>query len=158
MELELNTFGAMLAYAMHLESESAAFYEKAGERAASPALATLFQTLAADALRRRETLERVRQENVTEMILTPIHDFHARDYAPAFSVPQGDEPLRDAARVIEETRERYYLAATGKTELAEAARALARLGRGNQEHRQRLAALAIAEVPEETHGQTRGRT
>jgi len=143
MELELNTFGSMLAYAMQLEAQAAAFYEKAARQAAAPDLAALFQTLAADATRRRETVERVRRENVTEMILTPIHDFHARDYALNVAVPGGDARLRDAALAIEETIERYHLAARGKTELAEAGRALARLARGNQEHRQRLAVLAI---------------
>jgi len=143
MELELNTFGAILEYGMHLEQQTAHAYEVAAAKAQTPDLATALAELAAEAQKRRQTLARVRRENVTEMILNPIHDFHSTDYAPDWTMPNGDAALRAAALQIESTKERYYDTARAKTELAEAARALRRLAQGNRANADRLGEIAV---------------
>lgn len=69
---ELGTFGAVIRFAIDLESRAVAFYQ---------ALADGGQTAAPDALqalvrahkKRQQQLEQMRRENVTEMILEPIH-------------------------------------------------------------------------------------
>ncbi|MGB9593482.1 MAG: hypothetical protein ACPL7R_05020, partial [Anaerolineae bacterium] len=86
MELEINTFGAILQYGMYLEQESARFYAQAAQAAQNAGLRQALAELAEEAQRRHKTLERIRRENVTEMILTPIHDFRSRDYQPEFQV------------------------------------------------------------------------
>lgn len=143
MELEINNFGAILQYGMYLEQESERFYTEAAQRAASGALRQTLAELAEEAQRRQKALERVRRENVTEMILTPIHDFHSRDYRPDFQVVSGDEALRNAAVALETAKARYYADARQRTELAEAGRALGRLARGSQEAVDALTSLAL---------------
>lgn len=143
MELEISNFGAVLQYGMYLEQESARFYAGAAERAQNGALRQTLADLAEEAQRRLKTLERIRRENVTEMILTPIHDFHSGDYAADFTIPNGDRALRDAAVAVETVKARYYSDARQRIELAEAGRALGRLGRGSQEAADTLASLAL---------------
>jgi len=143
MELEINTFGAILQYGMYLEQESARFYAQAAQAAQSAGLRQTLAELAEEAQRRQKTLERIRRENVTEMILTPIHDFHSRDYQPEFQVSSGDEMVRNAAAAVERVKARYYSDARERTELAEAGRALGRLARGSQEAAEALTSLTL---------------
>ncbi len=143
MELEINNFGAILQYGVYLEQESERFYAEAAQRAASGALREALAGLAEEAQRRQKTLERIRRENITEMILTPIHDFHSRDYRPDFRVTSGDEALRNAAVALETVKARYYADARRRIELAEAGRALGRLARGSQEMVDALTSLAL---------------
>ncbi len=143
MELEISNFGAVLQYGMYLEQESARFYTEAAGRARDEALRQTLADLAAESERRLKTLERIRRENVTEMILTPIHDFHSRDYAADFRTPDGDGALRDAAVAVESAKARYYADARARIELAEAGRALGRLARGSQEAAETLASLPL---------------
>ena len=132
--LDLNTFGAILAYAIELETRSAAFHDSAAKIATSPALVAILESLRDGAARHVQIVERVRRENVTEMILTPIHELHSSAYAPDFTIPTGDAELQASAVAIERTKERYYSAVQEKTELAEAARALGRLERACRQH------------------------
>lgn len=143
MELEINNFGAVLQYGMYLEQESARFYAETAQKAQDGRLRGMLTDLADEAQRRQKTLERIRRENVTEMILTPIYDFHSRDYRPDFEVWSGDGALRDAAVQVERVKERYYSDARRRIELAEAGRALGRLARGSQEAAESLAALDL---------------
>ncbi len=143
MELEINNFGAILQYGLYLEQESARFYAQAAQAAQNAGLRHTLAELAEEAQRRQKTLERIRRENVTEMILTPIHDFHSRDYQPAFQVASGDETLRNAAVAVEAVKARYYSDARERTELAEAGRALGRLARGSQEAVEALTSLTL---------------
>lgn len=143
MELEISNFGAILQYGMHLEQESARFYAEAAQKAADDALRQALADLAEETERRLKALERIRRENVTEMILTPIHDFRSRDYRPDFGIPSGDEALRDAAVAVETVKVCYYADAQQRIELAEAARALGRLARASQEAADTLASLSL---------------
>jgi rubrerythrin len=135
---KLGTFGAILAYAMYLEQQAEGFHAAAAHNGASPDLARVLGELAADARKRSETLQRVRSENVTEMILTPIHDFDAADYILSFSADSSPVGIRAAAVAIEQLRERYYRAAQSKTELVEVARILSRMAHGNQKNAGKL--------------------
>jgi len=143
MELEINNFGAVLQYGMYLEQESARFYAEAAQKAQDGRLRGMLADLAEEAQRRQKTLERIRRENVTEMILTPIHDFHSREYRPDFEVGSDDKALRDAALGVETVKGRYYSDARQRIELAEAGRALGRLARGSQEAVESLATLGL---------------
>lgn len=141
--MEVNNFGAALLYAMHLEEESARLYAAAARQAQHEPLRQALGDLAEEMQRRHKTLERIRRENITEMILTPIHDFHSRDYAVDFAAPGGDRALRDEAVSAERVKARYYADACQTIELVEAGRALRRLSRAAEEAAETLAALAL---------------
>jgi hypothetical protein len=113
----LNTFGAILAYAIELEAQLRDYYQAAGN-----------STRAADADKRRTNLERVRRENVTEIKLEPIEGLDEANYAL---------DLRDTSatgqQAVERTAVRFYADVAPKINVREAQRALERCGRQHEE-------------------------
>jgi hypothetical protein len=86
--MELATFGAVLTFAIDFEARLGALYTALG--ASIPAMAAEMAQGAAACARRGTLLERVRRENVTEMILEPIHGYDSNDYvlpAPRAALP-----------------------------------------------------------------------
>lgn len=104
----LNTFGAIVTYAIGLEGQIAAYYKAAG-----------IADRAADAEKRRTNLERVRREYVVEIKLEPIEGLDEADYAIDFSdaSPAGQQ-------AVERTAARFYQDVAPKINVREAERAL----------------------------------
>ena len=109
----LNTFGAILTFAIELESRLAAYYESAGDAA-----------LAKAAEKRRKKLERTRRENVVEITLEPIAGLDAADYALGL----GDETAAGQAAAAE-TAMRFYRDVAPKINVRAAQRTLERCGK-----------------------------
>jgi hypothetical protein len=109
--MDLNTFGAIMTFAIQFEERIAAFYRESGDAAR-----------AADAEKRRATLERVRRENVVEIQLEPIEGLNAADYALTAA---------DAAG-IEATAVRFYTDVAPRIAAREAARALEKMGKAHK--------------------------
>lgn len=110
MMASLNTFGAILTFAIAQEESLRAYYVTVGDAAR-----------AADADKRRVTLERVRRENVTEIKLEPIEGLDEADYA----LNLGDiSPTTQAAN--EDAAARFYEQVAPKINVREAQRALER--------------------------------
>jgi hypothetical protein len=65
-------FGSILNFAEELENQDQQFYAAAAQNPACAAYRTLFAELGADAARNLTTVQRIRRENVTEMILEPV--------------------------------------------------------------------------------------
>lgn len=113
----LNTFGAILTYAIELETQLRDYYQAAGNA-----------TRAAEADKRRANLERVRRENVTEIKLEPIEGLDEADYALNL-----DDTSADGQQAIERTAARFYADVAPKINVREAQRALERCGRQHEE-------------------------
>jgi hypothetical protein len=113
----LNTFGAILTYAIELETRLSDYYQAAGN-----------STRAAEADKRRTNLERVRRENVTEIKLEPIEGLDQADYALRL-----DDTSAEGQRAIERTAARFYIDVAPKINVREAQRALERCGRQHEE-------------------------
>lgn len=113
----LNTFGAILTYAIELETQLHDYYQAAGNA-----------TRAAEADKRRANLERVRRENVTEIKLEPIEGLDEADYALNL-----DDTSADGQQAIERTAARFYADVAPKINVREAQRALERCGRQHEE-------------------------
>src|SRR5215212_4008303 len=113
----LNSFGAVLTFAIDLETRLRDYYKAAGETAR-----------AADADKRRVNLERVRRENVTEIKLEPIEGLHEDDYVLNLSdiSPAGQKAVEAAAA-------RFYTDVAPTINVREAQRALERCARQHQE-------------------------
>jgi hypothetical protein len=113
----LNTFGAILTYAIDLETRLRDYYHKAGntERAS-----------ASDD--RRSKLERVRRENVLEITLEPIEGLDEVDYTLNLNdtSPAGQQTIEDIAA-------RFYNDVAPKINVREARRALERCGKQHAE-------------------------
>lgn len=129
--MELGTFGAILKYAMEIEQEVNKFYESAASVAKDQKLVDKFMELHKRGEKRLKTLERVRRENVTEMILEPIVGLDSDDYKIETEI--SETGLIDTALSIEKTLHGFYSEAAIKIEfLIEAMYAFELLAEANE--------------------------
>ena len=130
--MPLQNFGSILNFAEELEQLDQRFYEAARTNPACGAYAQLFADLAVEAGKNVKTVQRIRRENVTEMILEPVQDFTRASFCEECAeaaVLTAAEVLKIAQR-LEARAERYYIEAAGKLQaLSEVARALRTLGK-----------------------------
>jgi hypothetical protein len=112
----LNTFGAILTYAIELEGRLRDYYQAAGngERAR-------------EADKRRAKLERVRRETVLEITLEAIDGLDAANYSlnTADTSPAGQKAAEAIAA-------RFYADVAPKINVREAQRALERAGKEHE--------------------------
>jgi rubrerythrin len=139
--VELGTFGSILKFALDIETEASEFYRSASGLLVSQNLAAMFHELTNRGEKRVKTLERVRRENMTEMILEPIIGLDSDAYTFISKIPESadDEALRQIAARIETALQKYYSTAAKKIEfLSEAAYAFEILAEKNAEIKNRL--------------------
>ena len=142
--MELGTFGAIMKFAMELETSAQHFYETVLALDLDSNIESLVKKFHKRCSTRVKLLERVRRENVTEMILEPIEDFESNPYVIATSISEGTDPVKicDMASVAEETRQGFFEKASVKIEfLIEAAETFERLSEENQENLEHLSTL-----------------
>ena len=108
---ELNTFGAVLSYAIEIEALIRDVYQAQGNN-----------TLANAADKRRQRLERTRSEHVLEITLEPIHGLEVKDYAVLHDA-DATIPEREAAAAA------FYMDASPKINVRQAQRVLQRCAR-----------------------------
>ena len=130
--MPLQNFGSILNFAEELERLDQRFYETALTNPACGAYAQLFADLAAEAGKNVKTVQRLRREYVTEMILEPVQDFTRASFCEGCAeaaILTAAEVLKAAQR-LEARAERYYIEAAGKLQaLSEVSRALRTLGK-----------------------------
>jgi hypothetical protein len=141
--MPLQNFGSILNFAEEIEAQDRQFYAAAAGNPACGSVRALFQAIEAEAVRNVQTVQRIRRENVTEMILEPVKDFTRAPFVMkgegAASLPQ--EQVLETARRLETRAERYYAEASDKLKaLPEVSRALKTLGKLR---RARLAKLQL---------------
>lgn len=109
----LNTFGAIMTYAIELESNIHDYYQSMGdaERAKS-------------AEKRRKKLERVRRENVLEITLEPIDGLDEGDYAFDF-----DDISESGQQAVEMVATAFYQDVAPKINVRQAQRSLEKCGK-----------------------------
>jgi rubrerythrin len=143
--MPLQNFGSILNFAEELERQDQQFYEAAAGNPACGAHQGLFAQLAAEAAKNVKTVQRIRRENVTEMILEPVHDFTRAPFCEACegaAVKNAADVLETAKR-LEARAERYYTEAAAKIKaLTEVSRALKTLGKNRRTRAAKLASLA----------------
>jgi hypothetical protein len=113
----LNTFGAILTYAIQLETRLRDYYQKGGKTAR-----------AQEADKRRETLERIRREYVVEITLEPIDGLDESNYVLGL-----DDPSDAGQQLAEGTAARFYADVSPKINVRQAQRALERCGKAHAE-------------------------
>jgi hypothetical protein len=109
----LNTFGAVMTYAIEMETRLRDYYQSIGQ-----------SDRAKDAESRRARLERVRRENVVEITLEAIEGLDEADFV--MNLADTSEAGQQAA---EETAARFYSSAAPKINVREARSALERCGK-----------------------------
>ena len=142
--MPLTNFGAILNFAETLEQADAAFYTAAA--AADPGAAReTYRELAGEGEKNLSLVRRTRRENVTEMILEPIHDFTRDRYQIAVDTPTASAlpAILASAIALEDRAIAYYGDAAEKIRaLPEVSRALKTLAKKRRKRRERLAALS----------------
>jgi len=115
--MALNSFGAIFSFAIDLETRLRDYYQAAGD-----------SSRAADADKRRQNMERVRRENVTEIKLEPIQGLDIDAYTLDLSdkSPAGWQAAERAAA-------RFYTDVAPHINVREAQRALERAARQHGE-------------------------
>jgi rubrerythrin len=139
--VSLNTFGAVVTFAIDLEGAMQRFYEEAA-RVSEGDAAELFENYAKKSGKRQQRLIAVRQDNVTEMVLEPISGLNQADYEPAFTAPADSAAALKEATRLEECAERFYRDAGPKLNVTEPRRAFQKLGQENTERLTEIRAAA----------------
>lgn len=125
--MPLQNFGSILNFAEELESLDRQFYAAASGNPACARCKALFGQLEAEAARNVTTVQRIRRENVTEMILEPVKGFTRAAYCEACegAAVQSAVEVLETAKRLEARAERYYSDAAEKIKaLPEVSRAL----------------------------------
>ena len=128
---------------MEIESKVNGVYKEVSEVAKNDALVKLHGDLVTRGQKRINTLERVRRENVTEMILEPIEGFDSDSFGidTDASLALDDATIRTMVISIESTLQKFYITAARKIDfLPEAAYAFELLAEKNEETIKRLEA------------------
>lgn len=142
--MPLTNFGSILNFAEELEVQDQAFYRLVAENPACTELKDIFSQLAADAEKNQKNVQRIRRENVTEMILESISDFTRAPFCEACegAVEMSAADALDTARRLEGRAERYYREAAGKLKaLPEVARGLKQIGKKRSAHLKQLESI-----------------
>jgi rubrerythrin len=139
--MELGTFGAIMKFALEIENDVTSFYESAIGKAKDQELVDLFDSLTKRGQKRTKTIERVRRENVTEMILEQISGLDSDTYKPITSLSENpdDKAIRATAVEIEKNLQAFYSQASAKLDfLSEVAYSFELLAEANEEAGERL--------------------
>jgi hypothetical protein len=142
--MPLINFGSILNFAEELENQDEVFYTTAITNPACAGRKELFEQFLADCKKNKKTIERIRRENVTEMILEGINDFTRGPYRLECEVSESmsAEDVLENAEKLEERAERYYLDAAEKIKtLSEVSRGLKTIAKKRTAHRKKLANL-----------------
>jgi len=143
ISLDLGTFGAIIKFALEIEGRASEFYKEVGEHTNDERLVGLLGDLVTRGQKRIKTLERIRRENVTEIILEPIEGLDSDSFGieTDASLALDDSTVKTMATGIESTLQRFYTAAARKIDfLPEAEYAFEILAEMNGEFIKRLEA------------------
>ena len=136
--MPLINFGSILSFAEEMEKQDLAFYSDAATNEKCDIYSGLFSQFAKEAKANISNIQRLRRENVTEMILEDIEGFTRAPYCVECGLA-GEMDVAAAletARMLEDRSIRYYEAAAEKLKaLSEVSRALKLMGK---KHSQRL--------------------
>ncbi|MHA3964450.1 MAG: ferritin family protein [Candidatus Thorarchaeota archaeon SMTZ1-45] len=115
--MNLGTTGAIFTFALEREAKIGSFYSKYTELISNSSLRDAFELLMKEHEKRTRLLNRFRRENVTEMILEPIHDFDSEPFDIEITTPDtpDDSSLQENAIRIEESSQSFFMKASEKT-------------------------------------------
>lgn len=141
--MSLINFGSILGFAEEIETQHQEFYTRAAAsgNVDPDALAPLLKTTK----KRISEVQRIRRENVTEMILETISGFSREPYLMEEADPSGMDAAQAIAHALAMTDRSiaYYQAAAKKLSgQADTARGLKMLGKKHDKDRKVLAGLS----------------
>lgn len=139
------TFGAIMGFAAEIVAQTEEIYGTLSEEAEEPELKEILKTLLKEEKRNHPLMEKMRRENVTEMILEPIPELPWEDYKIHHSV-QGrmeDADILKLALILEERERKFFQDASSKVPLPEVASRLQKVVQKKEENLARLRKLGM---------------
>ncbi|MFW9967597.1 MAG: hypothetical protein ACFFEA_10630 [Candidatus Thorarchaeota archaeon] len=100
--MELGTAGSILSYGIELEVKALEFYLRILTDDVSPHARVVLEAIHKQHRKMSRKLDRMRKENVTEMILEPIYGFQSHDYILDLTSPVEGNNILTTAKQIEE--------------------------------------------------------
>lgn len=143
--MALNTFGAIMGFAAQVAEDALKVYREALSEVKNPALREKLDALASEEEKNCTLMERMRRENVTEMILEPVEGLERESYAleAVLANGAGDADFLEAALMLEERAERFSREAAAKVPIPEVARAFRKVAKKKEANCAALKSLAI---------------
>ena len=126
--MELGTFGAIISFALELESQAYEYYENLNNTVFFQSVSHLLK----GSQKRSKRLRRIRQELVTEMILEPITGVESDDYLLSVSEESDESEYLYQGIRLEENMRNFYLAMAPLIPMKEVERAFLRLAKENE--------------------------
>jgi hypothetical protein len=134
---ELGTFGAIISFALVLETQAFAFYESIDGTKLDQTITNLLK----GSTKRIARLKRIRQELVTEMILEPISGIDGDTFALEISSTPGEDSIINQAVNIEDNMGAFYTTAASLIPMKEVESAFYRLAKENWDRKTKLEEL-----------------
>lgn len=111
--MSLESFGMIIKYAENLENCDIQFFDSAAQNPECRDSQELFTGFSKDARKNIQNLQRIRRENVTEMILESVSDFHEDEFSFTCEDAGGmtRQEVLETAQRLEKRAEDFYLSA-----------------------------------------------
>ncbi|MCF8040228.1 MAG: hypothetical protein K9K79_13020 [Desulfohalobiaceae bacterium] len=139
--MPLTNFGSILKFAEDLETQDHEFYLTASQNPKCTAQTQLFEAFASDLKKNQKVIQRIRRENVTEMILEPVEGLTRSEFCVDLaSAKDLDEvSILENARQREDRAKRYYQKAAEQIKAQpEVARGLKQIAKKRDAHLEKL--------------------
>jgi len=139
--MSLESFGMILRFAEDLENCDVRFFDSAARNPECGEYAEMFEEFSRDAGKNIKNLQRIRRENVTEMILEPVSGFHEDDFSLTCEDAGGMtlQEVLETAVELEKRAENFYLSAAAALKAqAEVARGLKTISKKHTAHLRKL--------------------
>lgn len=138
--MPLTTFGAIMGFAAEMAGKTAEIYKALGQRAKDSALQEVLRGLSAEEGKNQALMGKMRQENVTEMILEPVTGLRQEDYEMDLEVSDqmADADVLKDAVALEQRGKRFFGDASAKVSLPEVARIFRKIAQKKEENLRRL--------------------
>jgi rubrerythrin len=143
--MALTTFGAIMAFAADMVTQSGEYYKTLAPLTTGAALRENLEDLAREQVKSRARIEETRRMNVTEMILEPVAGLLQEVYEIEVRIPDpsADADVLGLAIALEEREKRFFLDASAKVPLPEVARFFRKIVEKKEKNLSRLASIHV---------------
>jgi len=141
--MALTTFGAIMAFAVDMVTQTGEYYKTLAPLATEAALKENLEDLAREEVKSRARIEETRRMNVTEMILEPVAGLLKKAYQMEVKIPEAsaDADILRLAVALEEREKRFFRDASAKVPLPEVARFFRKIAEKKERNLARLASI-----------------
>ena len=145
--MSLTTFGAIMAFSLEMVRYALDTYRAAVQKAKDPALKEKLEALLQEAKKHLVLMEQIRRENITEMILEPIHGLQRVDYEMDITLSDQtqDSGLVKTALSVEEKMRKFFYEASAKVPIPEVKKMFLKIVQKKEMNLAKLEGLGLGE-------------